>query len=356
MGVANLSLKSKVIIVALALFLPAMGLGSLYFFSEVQRYATHTAAAGLMNFVDAKQQGIIRFLGQNVKLAKSCYRLATGAGPDALRTFAATLVDTDVFDIEQHPFKNEIKSGERRIPTTRVYLSIDYVEGGRIVASSDPAREGRPWVEKRDLTRGYSDVYLVGGKPVLLFGVEQDGKALYIRADALMLTNIANGEIGNLEGAMGAFYLAGVGRTFDYYIVDEANLMITESRVFPNAILAQAGSEFPWRATQQTAGIECDAQGVYRTNVGAVTGCREAMGHYDGMRGARMLGASMPFYDSGWTITVEQEQDELLQPLYDLLLKMGIIGLVIALLATALFVFVVDYYVFRPLAGAFKNA
>ncbi|WP_127474961.1 hypothetical protein [Sulfurivermis fontis] len=66
--------------------------------------------------------------------------------------------------------------------------------------------------------------------------------------------------------------------------------------------------------------------------------------------------ASVPDKDSGWTIAMEQEQDELLQPLYDLLRKMGIIGKVIALLATALSVFVVDYYVFRPLAGAFKNA
>lgn len=355
MGFANYSLKTKVIIVALALFLPAMGLGSAYFLMEVQRYSARTAADGLMNFVDAKQQGVIRFLGQNQKLAKSTFRLATSSGLDAFRTFATALVETDVFDVESHPFKDEIKAGKRRIPTLRVYRSIDFVENGRVVASSDPSREGMNWVDKYDLSKGYSNVFLDNGEPTLMFGVTEGTRGVYIRADALMLTNITNGEIGNLEGDMGAFYLAGVGKTFDYYIADNHNQMITESRVHPGAVLKQEGSDFPWRATTQKSDIACTGQGVYQTNVGAVTGCREAMGYYRGSNGARMLGASMPFYDSQWTITVEQEADELMQPLYGLMLKVGLIGILLALLATVLFVFVINRYVFRPLSSAFDD-
>lgn len=355
MGFANYSLKAKVIILALALFLPTMAIGTLYFLTEVQRYAANTAANGLMNFVDAKQHGVIRFLGQNEKLAKSTFHLATTAGLDAFRVFSTSLVDIDVFDVEQHPFKNEIKSGKRKIPTMQVYRSFDFVEDGIIVASTDPLREGKLWLDKYDLSNGYSRVYLDGGKPTILFGVEQDKQALYIRADALMLTNITNGEIGNLEGDMGAFYLAGVGDTFDYYMVDNHNQMITESRVHPDAMLHQPGSDFPWRATMQTAKITCNSQGVYQTNVGAVTGCREAMGYYRGVNGKQMLGASMPFYDSEWTITVEQEADELMRPLYELLVKVGVIGVLLAIISSLLFIFVINYYVFRPLSGAFKD-
>jgi sensor c-di-GMP phosphodiesterase-like protein len=131
--------------------------------------------------------------------------------------------------------------------------------------------------------------------------------------------------------------------------------MITESRVYSDAVLKQEGSDYPWRATMQTANIECNGDGVYQTNVGAVTGCREAMGYYLGVSGARMLGASMPFYDSQWTITVEQEAEELMQPLYELLFKVSAIGILLALLASAMFVFVINHYVFRPLSNAFDD-
>ena len=144
MGFANFSLKTKVIIFALVLFLPAMALGSVYFLMEVQRYAARTAADGLMNFVDAKQQGVIRFLGQNEKLAKSTFMLATTAGLDAFRTFTTSLVATDVFDVEFHPFNNEIKEGKRHIPTLQVYRSFDFVEDGRIIASSDSGAISSP--------------------------------------------------------------------------------------------------------------------------------------------------------------------------------------------------------------------
>lgn len=359
MRFANLSLKTKVIVIALGLFLPAMAIGTTYFLFEVQRYAAKTAAGGLMNFVDAKQQGVIRFLGQNEKLAKSLLPLAASGdaatGKDAFRLFTRELVKNDVFKPEEHPFKEEIDSGKRHIPTFQTYRSIDLVENGTITASSDTAREGKPWDNTQDVTAGYSNVYLDDGKPTLLFKAEQAGKAVYIRADALMLTNITNGEIGNLEGDMGRYYLAGVGDTFDYYIVNKDNQMLTESRVYPDALLKQTGSTDPWKITQQTAGVNCNDAGVYQTNIGAVTGCREAMGYYDGIKGQQMLGVSMPFYDSEWTMVVEQEAAELFAPLNSLLMKVSLMGLVLAALASLLFVVMVNHYVFRPLAALFSQ-
>lgn len=360
MSFAKLSLKAKVIIIALGLFLPAMAIGTTYFMFEVQRYAARTAAGGLMNFVDAKQQGVIRFLGQNEKLAHSLLSLAaTGeadAGKAAFRAFTAALVKNDVFDPNEHPFKAEIDDGKRHIPTFQVYRSMDLVEDGKIVASSDPAREGRDWQNQQDTKAGYSNVYLDDGKPTVLFAAQQGGRSAYIRADALMLTNITNGEIGNLQGDMGRYYLAGVGKTFDYYMMDKDNKMITESRVYgKDALLKRTGSETPWKITQEQAGVVCNEAGVYQTNTGSVTGCRETMGYYPGIDNKEMLGVSMPFYDSEWTMVVEQEASELFEPLRILLMKVSAIGLLLAALASLLFVVVVNHYVFRPLAAIFNQ-
>jgi hypothetical protein len=352
---SRLSLKAKVSIAGLLIFLPAMLAGTLYFSSEVQKYVVLTAAGGLMNFADAKQQGVIRFLGQNEKLAKSLLVLAKNGSPEATRSFFRALVKNDVFDVAQHPFQAEIESGKRHIPTLRVYHSIDHVRGGKIVVSSDPAREGRPWIRNVNLAHGYSAVYLENGEPVVSFGAMDALDAVYVHADALMLTNIVNGEIGNLEGDMGAFYLAGVGRTFDYYMVNDDNKLITESRVDRKAILKRTGSRFPWQATLQSGGVKCGGSRVYTTNVGAVTGCREAMGYYTSDGGKQMLGASMPFYDSNWTLVVEQEADELFEPLYELFKRMGLMGAGLALISALLFVFVINFYLFRPLRKTYAS-
>jgi len=97
-----------------------------------------------------------------------------------------------------------------------VYHAIDYVQGGIIRLSSDPKREGRVWNQAIDLKVGYSDPYYEGDVPVITFAAQTSAGTVYIHADARMLTNIVSGEIGNLAGDMGAYYLAGVGKTFDY--------------------------------------------------------------------------------------------------------------------------------------------
>jgi hypothetical protein len=267
-----------------------------------------------------------------------------------LRLQFGSAVAIDTFNREDHPFSAEIIEGKRRIATWNVYHAIDLVRDGFIQASSDPKREGK----SSNITvgeRGYSDVYMDGETPVITFAADAENGTIQVHADARMLTLITNGEIGNLEGKMGAYYLAGVGKSFDYYIVDESNMLITESRVRPNAMMNLRGSEFPWLVTQQDRSLNlmCGKDGTYVTNTGCKTGCREAMGFYTGVNGKRMLGASMPFYDSGWTLVVEQEADELLQPLYERVAILAILGVVLALLATAAFSFAITRLVFRPL-------
>ncbi|MBI3140323.1 MAG: methyl-accepting chemotaxis protein [Rhodocyclales bacterium] len=357
MRFVDIKLQWKIILVAAVVFLPAMALGTLYFYQQVYELEARNGLGGLMNFVDAKQQGVIRFIGQNEKLASQLAGLAQETPPDVLRRHLRSIVETDVFDLKKHPFHEEIAAGKRRIATARTYHAIDLVRDGAIAVSSDPAREGRPWQKALDLKPGYSEVWTDGGTPVLSFGAPVKGGMLYVHADARMLTVIVNGEIGNMEGGMGAFYLAGVGKTFDYYIVNKDNLMITESRVRPDALLKARGSEFPWKVTQQdrSLNIACGKDGTYVTNAGCKTGCREAMGFYEGPDGKRMLGASMPFYDSGWTIVVEQEADELLGPLARLRDIMVGIGVLLGAVSFFLFVFVVRGFIVRPLAQLAVN-
>ncbi|WP_127475013.1 methyl-accepting chemotaxis protein [Sulfurivermis fontis] len=351
MRFADLKIKWKITLVAAAVFLPVMAAGTLYFYQQIYWLEVRNALGGLMNFVDAKQQGVIRFLDQNEKFAQQLAVLVQEADGTATRRYLRAVIETDGFDLKQHPFHEEIQAGKRRIPTWQVYHAIDVVRDGRIALSSDPAREGRAWTQNIDLTHGYSDVWRDGEVPVLSFGAPIAGGTVYVHADARMLTLIVNGEIGNLAGDMGAFYLAGVGKTFDYYIVNTDNIMLTESRVRPDALLKLRGSEFPWRVTQQDRSINimCGKDGTYVTNAGCTTGCREAMGFYEGPTGKMMLGASMPFYDSRWTIVVEQEADELLQPLAELRNIMIVIGAISGLAAFLLFVWVVNRYIVGPL-------
>lgn len=334
----RLSLHAKILVIMLCVFLPAT-LGSMaYFFYEVYWLTVTGQLKGLMNFVDAKQQGVIRFLGQNEKLAKQLAQLVDDGGVAVARKHFATIVATDVFKLEDHPFKQEIESGKRKIPTMKVYHAIDYVRDGIIVASSDPEREGKPFTQKLNLAPGYSNVWEDGQTPVLSFGAKtKDGGEVLVHADARMLTNIVTGEIGNLEGDMGAFYLAGVGKTFDYYIVDENNRLITEPRTRPGQMLKGKGSIYPWQVTMKQTDIICSKDGTYRTNARCTTGCQETMGFYTEPTGKKMLGVSMPFYDSGWTIVVEQEADELLGPLWRSIMTITIVGIAVGVVAIAFF-------------------
>lgn len=350
MKFSDFTLKTKVALISALIFFPTvMGLGAFVYY-ETEKNSALQAASGLMNFVDAKQQGVIRYLGQNRKLAQVLLETARTGAPDTVRQTFDTLVRTDVFNVDDHQFKDEIASGKRHIPALNVYYSIDFVRNSRIVLSTDRAREGSEingdfykWA------RGYSEVYRGKDGHTITFSATHGGDAVYLHANALMLTNIVNGEIGNLEKGMGAFYLAGVGKTFNYYMTDAHNRMITESRINPNAMDTEKGSEFPWQTTQQKADITCGEQGTYATNVGAVTGCRETMGYYEGTNGARMLGASMPFYDSGWTIVVEQEAGELLQPLYDLQQKIAVIALILSFGSFLLLNWLIGRLMFRSL-------
>ncbi|WP_260294650.1 methyl-accepting chemotaxis protein [Sedimenticola hydrogenitrophicus] len=347
----NLKIKWKITLAAAIVFLPAMAGGTFYFYQQVYDLEVKNALGGLMNFVDAKQQGVIRFLGQNEKFARQLAVLAQEAEPGVLRKYFKEVVESDVFQLKNHPFASEIEDNRRQIPTWRTYQAIDLVRNGSIVLSSDPAREGRAWRTEIDLRYGYSDVWREGDKAMLTFGAPVAGGMVYVHADARMLTNIVNGEIGNLEGDMGTFYLAGVSKTFDYYMVNADNRMITESRTRPDALLKLQGSRYPWQLTQQTEKtINCSQGGTYVTNAGITTGCREAMGFYEGPQGKLMLGASMPFYDSGWSIVVEQEAEELLGPLAQLRNLMLVIGTLLGGFSFLSFIYVVNHYVTRPLS------
>lgn len=355
----KLEMRWKIAVIMGAIFFPIWIASVSYFFYETYWLQVKTQLGGLMNFADAKQQGVIRFLGQNKKMANSLGELSRSAGDDVLRKHFKSVIATDTFALDDHPFKTEINGGKRQIPTWQVYHSIDVVKEGVIQVSSSPLREGRAWGTTVDPRRGYSDVYRdlisLKNEPVITFASPaHDGRTVYVNADARMLTLIVNGEIGNMEKGMGTFYLAGVGKTFDFYMVDRSNRLITESRAIHNGMLTKQGSETPWKTTMaDTAlGIVCGKDGTYTTNAKCTTGCREAMGFYKGVNGKDKLGASMPFYDSEWTLVVEQDADELLTPLYRLYLYMALAAVGAGAIVFLLFVLAINRYVFRPVKFA----
>ena len=346
----SLSVKWKIFLLSVFIFGLSLVTSFAYFTYQSYWLNVATALGGLMNFTDAKQHGVIRFIDQNEKLALQLANLAEHADAEILRSQFQSVVATDVHRLEEHPFKEEIISEKRKIATWSVYSTIDYVVNDVIRVSSDLKREGLPWNKNINLDPGYSDPYFDGDVPVMTFAGQTKEGTVFVNADARMLTNIVNGEIGNLAGDMGAFYLAGVGKTFDYYIVNKDNLMITESRSRPGQFLKGRGSEHPWRVTLQQAGVVCNKDGTYTTDARSTTGCREAMGFYVGVTGKKMLGTSMPFYDSNWTLVVEQEADELLLPMWTIFAQdIGILFL-IGGLSVYLYLRLQDVALIRPLS------
>ncbi len=345
----KLSIKWKMFFLPALIFGLSLTAGFGYFAYQSYWLNVTTTLNGLMNFVDAKQQGVIRFIDQNEKLARQMANLIEQADSSVARRQFASVVATDVFKLDEHPFKKDIVAGKRHIPTWQVYHAIDYVQDGVIRLSSDPKREGRAWSQRVDLTSGYSDPYYDGEAAIITFAAPTAAGMVYVHADARMLTTIVNGEIGNLAGDMGAFYLAGVGKTFDYYIVNKDNLLITESRARPNQFLKGQGSEAPWRTTLQQAGVVCNSSGVYVTDAKCTTGCREVMGFFTGVNGKTMLGASMPFYDSRWTIVVEQEVSEILAPMWMMFAKQLAILLLLSVVSVWLYLHWQERAIVRPL-------
>jgi len=346
---SKLSVKWKIFMLSAAVFGLSLTVGFAYFTYQSYWLNVTTALNGLMNFTDAKQQGVIRFIDQNEKLARQLANLVEQAEPKVVRSQLSNIVSTDVFDVAEHPFKDEITSGVRKIPTFKVYHAIDYVERGVVRLSSDPLREGKRWDRYVDVKVGYSDPWYDGDKLMLTFAAQTRKGTLYVHADGLMLTNIVSGEIGNLAGDMGAYYLAGVGKTFDYYLVNKDNLIITVPRANPERLMRGTGSETPWRTTLQQAGVMCGKNGVYLTNARCTTGCRETMGEYVGFSGKQMLGASMPFYDSNWTLVVEQEKYELLLPMWVMFLEQMAMLIVLGALSIYLYLRLQDKAIIHPL-------
>ena len=334
----DLSLKAKISAATAAIIFPAFLLMGWWAGKEIDKYVALEASKGLMNFVDAKQQGVIRYMAQNRKLADTFLTTADAAPNDVVRNLFSTLVKTDVFDIEDHKYKQEIIAGKRKIPALNVYYRIDLIRDGVIAVSSDPAVEKKPsLIDPASVKNGYTSVYKVGNQYWQTFAAGDSKKGVLIHTNGRMLENIVSGEIGNLEKGMSYYYLAGVGRTFDYYLTDATNKLITGSRVKgEQALLTATGSMVPWQiSTGQSKLVDCK-DGVYVTNTGATTFCRETMGFYTGDGGKRMIGASMPFYDSSWTIVVEQQADELFAPFEQLKQKLLFVLVAVSILTFVL--------------------
>src|SRR3972149_6057749 len=138
MRFSDLKIKWKIIL-ATCLFIPiSIGL-VIYVFNQIYVLEARTALNGLMNFTDAKQHGVIRFIGANEKLARQLALLVNQAPPEVSKNYFTEIVATDIFRLEDHPFRQDIEAGGRHIPTWQIYHAIDYVGHGAIVISSDPS-------------------------------------------------------------------------------------------------------------------------------------------------------------------------------------------------------------------------
>ncbi|WP_291718883.1 hypothetical protein [Magnetospirillum sp. 64-120] len=66
----NLSFRAKIALMVFGFIAPIMLTGTAYFTWRIYQLTVTIEVGGQINFVDAKPQGVIRFLGQNEKPAR----------------------------------------------------------------------------------------------------------------------------------------------------------------------------------------------------------------------------------------------------------------------------------------------
>jgi len=101
-----LSIKWKIFLLSAGVFGLSLTAGFAYFTYQSYWLTVTTSLNGLMNFADAKQQGVIRFIDQNEKLARQLAHLTATVNDDSVRSQFSEIVGSDVFRLEDHPFKD----------------------------------------------------------------------------------------------------------------------------------------------------------------------------------------------------------------------------------------------------------
>ncbi|HEU4619386.1 MAG TPA: ATP-binding protein [Gammaproteobacteria bacterium] len=205
---------------------------------------------------------------------------------------------------------------------------------GRVVASSDPDEVGADRSREPYFANGLkapvvTDMRLDdGGKPEWIVAApvssRRTGRLLGVvanRIDPRSLSDIVSGRRGHTGAGLEP------GATSEVYVVNAQELMLTESRFLPHAMLNE----------------RVDTEAVRRAARGV-----QMLGVYRDYRGVPITGASALIPEMGWTVIAERDVSEAFAPASKLGLELLALGLAV-LPAVIGFGFVLHRDIVRPM-------
>lgn len=154
-----------------------------------------------------------------------------------------------------------------------------------------------------------------------------------VKVSTEYLTDLVTGDLGNQIG--GKLLFAGYTPSTDFYMINEAGYMITQSKVLKGkkeTILKQQSKTLPWQRCVDESFPVREAQEFYL--------------NYDGVE---VGGASMCIFDMKWTIVVEQDKDEILTLFTSIREVMVFIGVVMAIATSLLLLAMARRVIISPI-------
>ena len=197
---------------------------------------------------------------------------------------------------------------------------------GSVVASTDPGLHGKDFSSNPIFTSTKDSASLIEmrhgikGVPELAVSApvkDNNGALIGVVTNFILLPELENVLTGEFTKELGAI-TAGPGprRTLEAYIVNKDSLMITGSKFIKNVVLKQKVETEPVKACLERR--------------------QEITGFYADYRGVQVAGASMCLPNLNWTLLVEIDSNEALQPVAAIGRNAVIAAIAVTLLISAL--------------------
>lgn len=333
-------------------------------YTQINTFFVKEKLGDMMNLADTKFIHVLDLLDR-AKAETRRLSLDVEIASD-LERYNAT-GNLSALDLDDHHLRLAVKNlrltrkhsfGRRPATRNRFDELMVLDDNGVVVASSKKSSIGQDYgntpffATKKmvfvDAHRDSSGEYIFGYAAPIRKNNQVIG-VLVSKINVKLLELLVTGELGNVTG--GKLFWAGFRPTLDFYIINRNGYMITQSRVLKkDTVLKQKGSREPLvRLLKKDTGD-------YITNIGAKTGAREAMGVYPGTGGNEKAIASMPVFDTLWSVVVEQNTEEAFSPLINFNRLLILAAIVTVLLTAGTGYYVMSRSVINPLEGLAQTA
>lgn len=223
-------------------------------------------------------------------------------------------------ELSEHLFRNKLPID------TQIHAIAVISAKGSVVASTDPGLHARDFSSNPVFTSTKESASVIEvrhgikGVPELAVSApvkDHNGAFIGVVTNFILLPELENVLTGEFIKELGAI-TAGPGprHTLEAYIVNRDSLMITGSKFIKNAVLKQKVETEPVKACLEQR--------------------REITGFYADYRGVEVAGASMCLPNLNWTLLVEIDSSEALQPVAAIGRNAVIAAIAVTLLISAL--------------------